>query len=97
MAVFIIDAGHAPWMAEGACRDHDPDLFFPIGSGQAGGAQVQRATSICHECDVETECLRYALINHVQHGIWGGRTEQERAAMIRTRRHRRKRRQRRRP
>jgi WhiB family redox-sensing transcriptional regulator len=83
MTTVITDSSHAPWMAEGACRDHDPELFFPIGVGDVG--RVRRATSICDRCGVEAECLRYALLNHVKHGIWGGRTEEERIAMTRTR------------
>lgn len=81
--------GHAPWMDEGACRDHDPELFFPVGTGDADTAQIEYATAICHRCDVQGECLRYALVNNVKHGIWGGRTEQERTAMARGRRHHR--------
>lgn len=75
--------GHASWMDEGACRDHDPELFFPNGASDA--ETTRYATAICHHCDVEAECLRYALVNHVKHGIWGGHTEEERSVMIRTR------------
>lgn len=95
MVAVIIAPGDAPWMAEGACRDEDPDLFFPIGVGDTGADQARRATTICHQCDVEAECLRYALIKHVKYGVWGGRTEQERLAMIRSRRRHRALRQRR--
>jgi WhiB family transcriptional regulator, redox-sensing transcriptional regulator len=88
MAVIVTGSGHAPWMTEAACRSEDPELFFPISAGDASTDQIRQATSICHRCPVRAECLRYALINNVRHGIWGGRTEQERLAMTRARRSR---------
>jgi WhiB family redox-sensing transcriptional regulator len=89
VALTTTDPTPAPWMTEGACRTEDPELFFPLSATAAGEAQIRRATAICHRCDVETECLRYALLNRITYGIWGGRTEQERVAMIRARRRRR--------
>jgi WhiB family transcriptional regulator, redox-sensing transcriptional regulator len=90
MAVTVADLRPpAPWMSEGACRSEDPELFFPIGEGGASSGQIQQAVSICHGCGVEAQCLRFALINGIKDGIWGGRTEQERHAMVRTRRTRR--------
>jgi WhiB family redox-sensing transcriptional regulator len=83
MAASVTDTGRTPWMSEGACRGEDPDLFFPIGEGSASSGQIEQAVSICHGCDVETACLRFALTNGIKDGIWGGRTEQERLAMIR--------------
>ena len=77
------------WMTEGACRTQDPDLFFPISAGDASAGQVRQALSICDHCKVRTECLHYALNNQVKHGIWGGRTEQERLTALRSRRRRR--------
>ena len=82
----VTDVGIHPWMTEGACLDEDPELFFPIGEGGANAGQVQRATSICHRCEVEATCLRFALVNGVKEGIWGGRTETERQTLIRNRR-----------
>jgi WhiB family redox-sensing transcriptional regulator len=85
MAVILTGPGHAPWMSEGACRDEDPELFFPISAIGASTDQIREAVSICHRCRVQAECLRYALVNNIRHGIWGGRTEQERLAMTRAR------------
>lgn len=80
------------WMSEGACLDEDPEMFFPVGVGVADAEQIEEATAVCHRCAVEAECLRFALANRVKDGIWGGRTEPERTAMIRDRRQRRSRR-----
>lgn len=83
MSVGLVRTDPENWMAEGACRTSDPELFFPISASEATAEQVAEARSICHRCDVEEVCLRYALENGVKHGIWGGHTEQERVAAIR--------------
>jgi WhiB family transcriptional regulator, redox-sensing transcriptional regulator len=85
VALTTIDPSPAPWMTAGACRTEDPELFFPLSATAASRPQIRRATTICHRCDVEAECLRYALLNGIKHGIWGGRTEDERSVMIRAR------------
>jgi WhiB family transcriptional regulator, redox-sensing transcriptional regulator len=86
MPVIVTGPDHAPWMTEAACRDEDPELFFPVSAKGASTEQIRDATAICRQCGVQAECLRYALVNHVRHGIWGGRTEQERLIMTRVRR-----------
>jgi WhiB family transcriptional regulator, redox-sensing transcriptional regulator len=73
------------WMLRGACRDEDPELFFPISDRGISADQVRLAVAVCGRCRVRTECLRYALSSRQDHGIWGGFTEQERTAMIRRR------------
>jgi WhiB family transcriptional regulator, redox-sensing transcriptional regulator len=68
------------WMARGACRQLDPELFFPITAvtGQAA-RQVEAAKAVCGPCDVRTNCLSYAL-EAMPEGIWGGTTLNERRA-----------------
>ncbi len=68
-------------MAEGACRGEDPELFFPV-LGRVD--RTDKALSICDVCVVREECLRFALRDGVQHGIWGGRTEQQRRRILRS-------------
>lgn len=89
MTITLTDMAPAPWMTEGACRDEDPELFFPISASEAGTDQIDRARAICDGCHVQAECLRYALANRITHGIWGGHTEQQRQSLIRARRRRR--------
>jgi WhiB family transcriptional regulator, redox-sensing transcriptional regulator len=91
MTATITDTAHATatWMTEGACRREDPDLFFPISASKASVDQIEQAIAVCRRCGVQSECLSYALVDHINHGIWGGRTEQERQALIRSRRKRR--------
>jgi WhiB family transcriptional regulator, redox-sensing transcriptional regulator len=70
------------WRLAAACRDLDPDVFFPIGTaGPAAVIQVAEAKRICLGCPVRTPCLDWALRHHQDHGIWGGLTAAERQAL----------------
>jgi WhiB family transcriptional regulator, redox-sensing transcriptional regulator len=69
------------WMADGKCREVPPATFFP-----SDGLGVQSAQKICAECPVADACLEYALANHIDHGVWGGRSERERRRILRRRR-----------
>lgn len=62
----------AGWREFGACRDFDPDVFFP--GGEASSAQIAAAKAICAGCQVKEECLAYALGTNQTEGIWGGQT-----------------------
>jgi WhiB family redox-sensing transcriptional regulator len=72
----------AEWRSRSACRDQDPELFFPAQGSLAVFVQLARAKAICGRCPVARECLRYALATG-QHGVWGGTSEDERRAMRR--------------
>ena len=69
------------WMADGKCRELPPSVFFP-----SDGLGVQAAQRICAECPVSDACLEYALVNRIDHGVWGGRSERERRRILRRRR-----------
>lgn len=69
------------WMADGACRGINPNLFFP-----ERGAPVAAAQRICDSCPVRTPCAEYALDQHITHGIWGGLTGRQRIRITKTRR-----------
>jgi WhiB family redox-sensing transcriptional regulator len=47
---------------------------------------VTLALKICATCPVCRECLDYALEHHIDHGVWGGSSERERARILRLRR-----------
>ena len=71
-----------PWMDEAACRTSDPELFFPIDD------ESPKAIAVCRRCPVQADCLIFALRTNQRNGIWGGKTERERASLrrlIRTR------------
>lgn len=69
------------WMNQGKCRAVSWDTFFPH-----DGTGVVAAQKICATCPVSQECLEYALANHIDHGVWGGCSERERARILRHRR-----------
>jgi WhiB family redox-sensing transcriptional regulator len=73
----------AEWWSRAACQSADPELFFPISHSGPGSAQIMRAKAICAQCAVQHECLRYALAADPMHGVWGGRSEEERRLMRR--------------
>jgi WhiB family transcriptional regulator, redox-sensing transcriptional regulator len=70
------------WQADAACRAADPADFFPDGPENAPpvAAQIERAKQVCSACPVRRECLEYAMRTRAPHGVWGGTTEEERAA-----------------
>lgn len=72
------------WQLEGACRGEDPNLFFhPEGErGSVRTAREQAAKAICASCPVLQQCAAHALAVREPYGVWGGMTEEERAALI---------------
>ncbi|MFI8003133.1 WhiB family transcriptional regulator [Streptomyces sp. NPDC086010] len=73
------------WRMHAACRDEDPDLFFPIGSTGPALVQVEEAKAVCGTCPVREQCLDWALEYAQDAGVWGGMDENERRALKRRR------------
>jgi WhiB family redox-sensing transcriptional regulator len=69
---------HVNWHEDIACRDADPDLFFPIGTTGPALRQMEEAKRICRDCPVQIQCLGWALENGAADGVWGGTTPEER-------------------
>jgi WhiB family redox-sensing transcriptional regulator len=53
-------------------------VWFPLGS--SGVAYAKR---LCATCDVQVECLDYALANRIDYGVWGGESERSRRRLLR--------------
>jgi WhiB family redox-sensing transcriptional regulator len=66
------------WRQRAACRDTDPDLFFPVGSTGPAVEQIINAKAVCAICEARASCLEFALVTNQESGIWGGTTEEER-------------------
>jgi WhiB family redox-sensing transcriptional regulator len=71
------------WRHDAACRDADPELFFPIGNTGPALVQIEQAKAICRNCPVMDECLRWALDSGQEAGVWGGTSEDERRLLKR--------------
>lgn len=66
------------WQSDALCAQTDPEAFFP----EKGGS-TRDAKRICEGCEVQSECLDYALENDERFGIWGGLSERERRRLRR--------------
>ncbi|MGW7440352.1 WhiB family transcriptional regulator [Streptomyces sp. NPDC054849] len=72
------------WRHDAACRETDPELFFPIGNTGPALLQIEEAKAVCRRrCPVMEQCLRWALDTNQTDGVWGGLSEGERRAMKR--------------
>jgi WhiB family redox-sensing transcriptional regulator len=78
------------WRNDAACKDEDPDVFFPIGTTGIAVEQVEDAKRICARCSVQEPCLEFALASNQDAGVWGGLTEDERRTLKRARQRRRR-------
>jgi WhiB family redox-sensing transcriptional regulator len=66
------------WRDVAACRDTDPDLFFPVGTTGPAIEQIENAKAVCRGCEAQAVCLEYALVTNQDSGVWGGTSEEER-------------------
>jgi hypothetical protein len=71
------------WRADAECRNHDPEMWHPNGTTGPSAVQAADAKAVCQQCPVLGACRQWALDRHEQHGVWGGMTENDRAAYYR--------------
>ena len=62
------------WRERAACQGLPTWLFYPV-----SGAPASAALAVCARCAVRQECAHHALATGEEFGIWGGRTEADRA------------------
>ncbi len=67
------------WRVSASCQHKDPDALF------VRGAKQHDVKEVCAGCPVLTECLSHALDNRIEFGVWGGMTERQRRALLKTR------------
>jgi WhiB family redox-sensing transcriptional regulator len=67
-------------MDDALCREVGSEVFFP-----ESNTNPRDAIEVCRRCDVEIECLNYALRLGPVAGVWGGTTEADRRRMRRRR------------
>ncbi len=78
------------WRDHAACLNEDPELFFPVGTTGPALEQIERAKAVCQRCDVNAQCLEWAITTRQDAGVWGGLTDDERRALRRNRQRRRR-------
>jgi WhiB family redox-sensing transcriptional regulator len=71
------------WRHDAACRDLDPELFFPEGTAGPAVTQAEQAKQVCESCPAGSPCLDFALRHSLDYGVWGGVTAEERRFMRR--------------
>lgn len=71
------------WRSRAACLNVDPELFFPIGNTGPALTQAAEAKAVCLSCEVMEVCLRWAMDNNQDSGVWGGKSEEERRSLKR--------------
>ena len=71
------------WRSQAACLTVDPELFFPVGNTGPAIAQTAKAKEVCGRCEVVDPCLKWALENGQDAGVWGGMSEDERRSLKR--------------
>lgn len=64
------------WMDYALCVETDPEAFFPGKHEKADAAKA-----ICRRCEVQDECLTYALTIREREGVWGGESSRARRKM----------------
>lgn len=73
------------WRTAAACRDEDPELFFPKGEGGPWLFVIDEAKAVCRRCPAVEVCLRWALEERIEDGVWGGFSAPERHSILRRR------------
>lgn len=75
------------WVHRAACVGVSPETFssedLPT-SGTDRRSTTAAAKVVCAACPVSAECLRYAMDNRVEYGVWGGFTGAERQQLARS-------------
>lgn len=71
------------WIKDAICSQTDLNAWI---AEHPHPSQVAALKQICSNCPVTSECLDYAITNHLHHGIWGGTTPRERADIAKRRR-----------
>lgn len=74
----VFDWNDEGWREDAACRQTDPELFFPSGHSGIALDHIEAAKAVCGACPVRRPCLRFAIETNQEAGIWGGLDEDER-------------------
>lgn len=77
-----------PWRVKAACRFSHPSVFYPQLANTSRWDRTEpefaEALAFCRVCDVQSDCLIYALERREDDGVWGGTDPFTRRAMLRS-------------
>ena len=68
-----------PWREHAACKGHDPKHWHPE---KTTARSFDYARKICDGCPVKDRCLEEAAHMGYSHGMWGGKTPEERIGFV---------------
>ena len=71
------------WRDGAACRNVDPEIFFPDGTAGPALLEIDRARALSRGARYGRGAYDWALRHGAAFGIWGGLTEDERRAVRR--------------
>lgn len=74
------------WQEDSLCRGMDSSEFFLEFNARRATKQkaIDKAKAICKSCPVIANCLQHALSTPETYVVWGGKSEEERDALIRS-------------
>lgn len=75
----VTELDGSAWRAHAACRCLPADPWFPVTEHDRDESD---AVAICRACPVGGDCLRFALANRIDHGIFGGLDETQRRPLL---------------
>lgn len=73
------------WRTRALCAQIGGDWWYADNTPHHT-SEINTAKAICQMCDVQTQCLEWALNNDERYGIWGGLSAHQRQKLRRKRR-----------
>jgi WhiB family redox-sensing transcriptional regulator len=72
---WMLDDTDDRFMKHAACKGLDPEMFFPE---RGANTSIKKAREVCNRCSVKDDCLRFAMNNRIDFGVWGGLSAHQR-------------------
>jgi WhiB family redox-sensing transcriptional regulator len=72
---WMLDDTDDRFMKHAACKGLDREMFFPE---RGANTSIAQAKKVCAVCPVREDCLRYAMNNRIEFGVWGGLSAHQR-------------------
>jgi DNA-directed RNA polymerase specialized sigma24 family protein len=72
----------ADWQSDGVCREIGIEAFFSDTAKKHINGSLKSTKRICQDCPVRDVCLKFALDNNINEGIWGGASPPDRGRLL---------------